>query len=346
MDRRRFDRRSLVWWPRPSRDGDRRGFLDRLGWRDGARRDRRVGGRHLTVAATPGKAQGRASAALALLLALTLSLSSAEGWASPHHDAAPRDGQASRASAGSALVLLVPPRRPAELPLPRVDPQKIPAPSATPDTSPGGAATPAKTPPPGETRPAAPATSGCIASLMAEYGTAVRAVTIPPTKDAACAMVEPVEVEAISIGPGRQRIALLPPVTLSCTMALAVAQWLETSVQPLAKGYFSQDLTSLRVGGGHECRRRNRAANGPLSEHSTGQALDIFAIEIGDGKAAGTITVEKPEGPGHGAFLTALRQSACGAFMTSLGPGSDAAHANHLHIDIQPRQAASSRFCQ
>lgn len=286
------------------------------------------------------------ASALVLTLTLSLSLSSAEGWASPHRDAAPRDGQASRASADSALVLLLPPRRPAELSLPRVDPPESPAPSATPDTSPGGAVTPSETPPPGETRPAAPATSGCIASLMAAYGTAMRAVTIPPTKDSACTVVEPVEVEAISIGSGRQRIALLPPVTLSCTMALAVAKWLEISVQPLAKGYFSQDLTSLRVGGGHECRRRNRAANGPLSEHSTGQALDIFAIMVGAGKAAGTIVVEKPEGPGHGAFLDALRQSACGAFMTSLGPGSDAAHANHLHIDIQPRRAASSRFCQ
>jgi hypothetical protein len=32
--------------------------------------------------------------------------------------------------------------------------------------------------------------------------------------------------------------------------------------------------------------------------------------------------------------------------MTVLGPGADAAHANHLHVDIQQRRAKSSRFCQ
>ena len=45
-------------------------------------------------------------------------------------------------------------------------------------------------------------------------------------------------------------------------------------------------------------------------------------------------------------FVDAARQSACGAFMTVLGPGADAAHANHLHVDIQQRRAKSSRFCQ
>lgn len=141
-------------------------------------------------------------------------------------------------------------------------------------------------------------------------------------------------------------VPFTPPVTLSCAMVKAVSEWLEDSVQPLARGHFSSDLTALRVGGGHECRRRNRASAGPVSEHATGKALDIFAFRLGEGKAAVDISVEKPAGLDQNRFLTAVRQSACGAFMTALGPGSDAAHANHLHVDIQERRTRASRFCQ
>lgn len=191
----------------------------------------------------------------------------------------------------------------------------------------------------------------------------------PAAQDAACTVVEPVVVEAMTVrldGGGARRIALQPPVTLSCATATVVAQWLDASVAPLALGHFARELTALKVGGGHECRRRNRSANGPQSEHATGSALDIFAFVLGAGtadagkpnagkpegskaeaaKADGTVVVAKPEGSTHERFLAAVRQSACGAFATSLGPGSDAAHADHLHVDIRMRRAAASRFCQ
>jgi len=129
-------------------------------------------------------------------------------------------------------------------------------------------------------------------------------------------------------------------------MARTLADWLDRSLQPLARGHFERDLVALRVGGGQECRRRNRAATGPVSEHATGQALDIFAIKLGTGGDAVEVVVEKPQGLAQNRFLDAVRQSACGAFMTTLGPGSDAAHANHLHVDIQERRSRASRFCQ
>lgn len=111
----------------------------------------------------------------------------------------------------------------------------------------------------------------------------------------------------------------------------------------MARGHYGRDLALLRVGGGHECRRRNRSADGPLSEHATGRALDVFAFEIGSGAERLSMEMAKPAG--HESFLTALRNSACGAFVTALGPGSDATHADHLHVDIQARRA-SGRFCQ
>lgn len=192
--------------------------------------------------------------------------------------------------------------------------------------------------------------SACMRMLAGVVGNRIRpAASAAKPETEGCRVDDPVVVEALAVrtadGPGQ--VSLLPPPTVSCELARAVSLWLDTSLQPLARGAFGRELTALRVGGGHECRRRNRQTQGQLSEHATGKALDIFAFQLGEEKQGGVaVLVERPKGLEQTRFLDGVRQSACGAFMTVLGPGSDAAHANHLHVDIQQRRAASSRFCQ
>ncbi|MGE7468823.1 extensin family protein [Bosea sp. NPDC003192] len=192
--------------------------------------------------------------------------------------------------------------------------------------------------------------SACMRSLTGVAGHRIRPLaSAAKPEPEECRVVDPVVIEALTVrtadGPGS--VKLLPPPTVSCELARAVSLWLDTSLQPLARGAFGRELTALRVGGGHECRRRNRQTGGPLSEHATGKALDIFAFQLGEEKQGGlSVSVERPSGLEQTRFLDGVRQSACGAFMTVLGPGSDAAHANHLHVDIQQRRAVSSRFCQ
>lgn len=164
-----------------------------------------------------------------------------------------------------------------------------------------------------------------------------------PSADPACRVTEPVKIASLRLGD--HRLALEPAITLSCEMATRTAGWIAHSLRPLVRGTFEQDLAALRVGGGHECRRRNRAATGTISEHATARAIDIFGFVL-SGEAKTVVSVEKPDGDRQRRFLDAVRQSGCGAFNTSLGPGSDAAHANHLHFDIQARRSASTRFCQ
>lgn len=192
--------------------------------------------------------------------------------------------------------------------------------------------------------------SACMRMLAGVAGNRIRPAPSAAKPEAeGCRVDDPVVVEALAVrtadGPGQ--VKLQPPPTVSCELARAVSLWLDTSLQPLARGAFGRELTALRVGGGHECRRRNRQTQGQLSEHATGKALDIFAFQLGEEKQGGlAVSVEKPSGLEQTRFLDGVRQSACGAFMTVLGPGADAAHANHLHVDIQQRRAASSRFCQ
>jgi hypothetical protein len=229
--------------------------------------------------------------------------------------------------------------QPVTMPLPPPRPASLSAPAPPPPAASVAAEPPARS-----------EGSACVRNLTAVAGNQIRAAgpAVKPDSEE-CRVVDPVVVEALAVrmssGPGQVR--LVPPPTVSCELAQAVSRWLDTSLQPLTRGAFGGELTALRVGGGHECRRRNRQMQGQLSEHATGRALDIFAFEIGNEKLGGkAVSVERPSGLEQTRFLDAVRQSACGAFMTVLGPGSDAAHANHLHVDIQQRRAASSRFCQ
>jgi hypothetical protein len=51
--------------------------------------------------------------------------------------------------------------------------------------------------------------------------------------------------------------------------------------------------------------------------------------------------------PAEAAFLAAVRTTACGYFLTVLGPGSDAAHAEHLHVDLGLHgRTANYRICE
>lgn len=236
------------------------------------------------------------------------------------------------AAAARAISSRLPPPRPAGLPAPPAAPLASAAPA-----EPFAA-------------PARPEPASCLGSLASVPGNRIRAAPASAALAAeGCRVEEPVIVEALAVrrpdGPGA--IALVPPPTLSCEMARALSAWFDAALVPLARGALDRELASLRVGGGHECRRRNRQAQTPLSEHATGRALDIFAFQLGEARQNGLqVSVEKPEGLAQSRFLDAVRQSACGAFMTALGPGADAAHANHLHVDIQQRRTNSSRFCQ
>ncbi|MBY0361251.1 MAG: extensin family protein, partial [Phreatobacter sp.] len=57
--------------------------------------------------------------------------------------------------------------------------------------------------------------------------------------------------------------------------------------------------------------------------------------------------VETPASEDGRRFVATLRKAACGWFTTVLGPGSDTAHADHLHLDREPRgRDGESRLCQ
>ena len=64
-------------------------------------------------------------------------------------------------------------------------------------------------------------------------------------------------------------------------------------------------------------------------------------------RGAGRVAAEFVPVPEIAAGEVLIRVAACGWFTTVLGPGSDAAHAEHLHVDIlQHGSSDRYRICQ
>ena len=81
-----------------------------------------------------------------------------------------------------------------------------------------------------------------------------------------------------------------------------------------------------------------------ISEHAFGNALDIAAFTLADGR---TVTVKNgwkgmPEEQG---FLRDIQAAACQQFNTVLAPGSNVYHYDHIHVDLM-RRASQRVICQ
>ena len=185
--------------------------------------------------------------------------------------------------------------------------------------------------------PPAPA-SACLAALAA-LGASFEPAPPVAAGDPACRIAEPVRLGAA--GPG---VALPARPVLACDAALALARWTGQHLRPAARELGRGALTRIDTGPGFACRRRNNAATGKLSEHAFGNAVDV----TGFGFAAGEqlrITARQDDHTLAAAFQRKARASACLHFTTVLGPGTDAAHADHLHLDTAERRGGY-RICQ
>jgi hypothetical protein len=158
--------------------------------------------------------------------------------------------------------------------------------------------------------------------------------------DPDCGILRPIQVTEIAQG-----IAIEPAATLRCETAASLARWTHDFVLPAGNRLKNRGaLAALENGSGYICRRRNNASDGKLSEHGVGNAFDILGFRFDDGSRI-SIQPREADGTLEEAFQDAVRASACLEFSTVLGPGSNASHADHLHLDIISRKTGS-RLCE
>ena len=157
---------------------------------------------------------------------------------------------------------------------------------------------------------------------------------IPTIRDNAhCGIQYPVKVSTLARG-----VALSPAATLNCQTALATAQWLQRDAGPAARARYLSGIREVKQMSSYSCRRIG--GSGQWSEHSKGNALDIGAITLKNGRS---VTVSRPGFFAFRAkgFLRSIRAQACNRFGTVLGPG-DRDHHDHFHFDLRQRNRTYS----
>ena len=180
--------------------------------------------------------------------------------------------------------------------------------------------------------------AACLTRLD-ELGAGYEQVEVVKADDPDCGIANPVALS--SPAPG---VALSTPATLRCDAALAVTLWTQRHLQPAAEALDRGPLVRLDTGPGYTCRRRNNAPDGVLSEHSFGNAIDVLGFSFAEGDPI-AVEPREDEGTIAEAFQRTARASSCLYFTTVLGPGTDAAHADHIHADIKERRGGY-RLCQ
>ena len=154
----------------------------------------------------------------------------------------------------------------------------------------------------------------------------------------ACGGADLIELDAVMLSDG-SRVALAPKATMRCDMAESFAAWLRDEAAPRLKS-LNSPLRTVVNEDSYECRGRNRVANAKVSEHGKGNAIDVRGFILADKRRIVLTDVAEPKELREG-----LRDSACRRFTTVLGPGSDAYHEQHIHLDVLERRAGY-RICQ
>jgi hypothetical protein len=128
-------------------------------------------------------------------------------------------------------------------------------------------------------------------------------------------------------------------------MVAALEQWLAGSVQPAAIARFGSQVVAIKQMSAYACRSRNNQRGARLSEHAFGNALDVGAFQLADGRVV-TVKAGWRGAPEERAFLLQVHAEACKYFTTVLGPGV-ANHSDHFHLDLAHHgRSGTSRYCR
>jgi len=139
-------------------------------------------------------------------------------------------------------------------------------------------------------------------------------------------------------------VAVRPVATLACPIVSVLDRWLADSVQPTAMRWFGARVVEIKQISAYSCRGMNGNPNAHISEHAFGNALDIAAFTLADGRRISVKDGWKgmPEEQG---FLHDVQATACQQFTTVLAPGSNVYHYDHIHVDLM-RRASRRQICQ
>ncbi len=158
----------------------------------------------------------------------------------------------------------------------------------------------------------------------------------PAVQENSCSVENPVLVSGLPKG-----VEVSPASLMRCSFAENLARWTTEVVLPEAERHLQKTPVKVLIGTSYQCR--NQRSGAKLSEHAFGNGVDVMGFEFA--KRESFAINSHPEGSPEAAFQSAVHKEACPIFTTVLGPGADADHGNHLHLDMRARKA-DYRICQ
>ena len=173
--------------------------------------------------------------------------------------------------------------------------------------------------------------ANAVCGLPDVAGTPVQRI---PGRIRGCGVEDPVRVAAVA------GVVLDRPAVMNCRTARALRDWVAGGVLPAFEA--QGGVTSMKVAAGYVCRTRNNRPGGRISEHGKGNAIDISAFRLGNGREV--TVLQGWRALSSRAPLRAAWRAACGPFGTVLGPDADRYHQDHLHLDTARYRSGS--YCR
>lgn len=150
---------------------------------------------------------------------------------------------------------------------------------------------------------------------------------------AGCSTLNAVQLSSLRSDHQSLGLSNLGPV--ACPLANTFAAWARYGADRAARQILGSPLVRIETMGSYSCR--NVAGTARRSAHATGNAIDISGFVLADGRR---ITVHADWSGGSATereFLRVVHASACKRFGTVLGPAYNAAHRDHLHVELGGR---------
>jgi len=152
-----------------------------------------------------------------------------------------------------------------------------------------------------------------------------------------CTNVGTVRLASLRSDTAQLALSNLGPVT--CTMAQQFAAWGRFGVDRAAEQILGARVARIETFGSYSCR--TVAGTSRLSGHATANAIDVSGFVLEDGRRITVLEDWDGGTPQERRFLRVVHDSACKRFGTTLGPGYNAAHKNHFHLE-----ADGADFCR
>ena len=154
---------------------------------------------------------------------------------------------------------------------------------------------------------------------------------------AGCATVGTVRLSSLRSDDAQLQLSNLGPV--ACPLADTLAGWARFGVDRAARQILGSALARIETMGSFACR--NVAGRERRSAHAAANAIDVSALILADGRRISVKQGWSGDDAAVRRFLAVIHQSACKRFGTVLGPDYDAAHRDHLHVEL-----SGTGFCR